>query len=64
MVPHEINHLENITPIKPPRKLHFQIVILWFFLTQINPNSSWMKRLTDLIIESNIPIKYMEFPDN
>lgn len=63
-VPHKINYLENMTPIKPHRKLYFQIVILWFFLKQINPNSSWVKRLINLVIEYDVPIQYMGFPNN
>ncbi len=62
-IPTEIDLLENMIPVKPHRKLYFQIVILWFFLKQISPGSTWINRLTNLINEYKIPVKHMGFPD-
>lgn len=62
-VPTEIDLLENTIQVKPHRKLYFQVVILWFFLKQINPSSTWVSRLSNLIDEYKIPAKHMGFPD-
>ena len=63
-VPGEIDVKEQSIKIKPHRKLYFQIVVLWFFLKQINPHSSWVNRLKDLIQVYDIDARYMGFPDN
>lgn len=63
-IPDEINVEENLIKIKPHRKLYFQVVILWFFLKQINPGSTWVSRLSNLIDEYKIPAKHMGFPDD
>src|SRR6185437_8345820 len=63
-IPAKISLLENMIPIKPHRKLYFQIVILWFFLKQINPKSTWVSRLINLLKEYNIPIEHMRFPND
>ena len=63
-VPDEIDVKEKSIKIKPHRKLYFQIVVLWFFLKQTSPHSSWVNRLKDLIQEYNIDARYMGFPDN
>lgn len=61
-IPDEIEHEVSFNIIKPHRKLYFQIVILWLFLKQISPKSSWIERLKSLIKEYNIPTIHMGFP--
>ena len=63
-IPDEITINEKGIKIKPHRKLYFQIVVLWFFLKQTSPHSSWVNRLKELILEYGIDAREMGFPND
>ena len=63
-VPYELTIEGKSTKIKPHRKLYFQIVVLWFFLKQTSPHSSWANRLKELMQEYHIDSREMGFPEN
>lgn len=46
------------------KTLYAYLVIMQIFLSKINPTSSWIDRLDKLIIEYNMPISSMGFPEN
>jgi len=46
------------------KRLYNYLVILQILLNEINPTSSWLEKLKELIDEYKINIKQMGFPDN
>lgn len=49
---------------KVSRRLYNYLVILQILLNEINPTSSWLEKLKELITEHKINIKQMGFPDD
>lgn len=45
-------------------KVYHTIVMMNYILTQINIENSLLKKIRDIILKHNIPIKYMGFPKN
>jgi len=49
---------------KISRRLYNYLVILQILLNEINPTSSWLEKMKELITEHKINIKQMGFPDD
>ncbi|TNF69461.1 MAG: Abi family protein [Gammaproteobacteria bacterium] len=50
--------------IVPKKSLYYQVVIIWYFLSQMNIYSTWLERVEALSKEHNIDMIYLRFPLN
>ncbi|WP_440993082.1 Abi family protein [Cysteiniphilum litorale] len=60
----ELIDIGNNHKISPRNSLFFHIVIIWYFLSKMNQNSTWLERLVKLCKEYKIDMTYLGFPQN
>jgi abortive infection bacteriophage resistance protein len=60
----ELITISNNNKISPRNSLYFHIVIIWYFISQMNTNSTWLDRLVQLCDEYSIDMISLGFPEN
>lgn len=54
----------NNNKISPRNSLYFHIVVIWYFISQMNNDSSWLDRFVSLCKEHSIDMEYLGFAKN
>jgi len=54
----------NNQKISPRNSLYYQVVIIWYFISQMNSQSTWLNRLIKLCQAYQIDMKYLGFSDD
>ena len=60
----ELINIGNNDKISPRNSLYFHIVIIWYFMSQMNTNSIWLDRLIKLCDKHSINMINLGFPEN
>ena len=58
----DLIHMGDNQRISPRKSLYYQIVIIWYFLYQTSPNSTWLKRFKSLCEYYQVDMRYLGFP--
>ncbi|WP_119342802.1 Abi family protein [Facilibium subflavum] len=58
----ELIDIGNNHKISPHNSLFFHVVIIWYFISQMNQDSSWVARLVTLCDEYKIDMTHLGFP--